>query len=223
MLKLVIGNRAYSSWSMRGWLAAKQSGLPFEEELRQMWTPEWDVRRDTDPLFAAPTKGQVPILWDGDVAVWDSLAIIDWLADRVGRDIFWPADPAARAFARSISAEMHSGYQALRNDCGMNVRRTFPGFTVSEAARADADRVDYLWATARARFGQNGSYLFGDFGAADIMFAPVVTRFRTYGVAISPAAQAYADAILAHPWMVEWLAAADAEPWIIDRYEIDAG
>ena len=219
MLKLVIGNKAYSSWSLRGWLAVKQSGLPFEETVRPMFGADWDKRRETDPLFALPVKGQVPTLWDGDIAVWDSLAIVDWLADRVGREAYWPLDDAARALARSMCGEMHSGYQALRNECGFNVRRRFPDFTISADTRADAERIDYLWSSARSRFGAHGPYLFGAFGAADIMFSAVVTRIVTYGIAMSEPAAAYVDTMMAHPWMAEWIEAAEAEPWVIDKYE----
>ena len=219
MLKLVSGNKAYSSWSLRGWLAAKQSGLPFEDIVHPLFTPEWEARKASDPLLA-PSRGKVPILWDGDIAVWESLAIIDWLADRVGREAYWPFDDAARAFARSISAEMHAGFQSLRTDCGMNVRRRYPGFTLSDAARADVDRIDALWTEARTRFGQHGPYLFGAFGGADIMYSAVVTRMATYDIALSPVAQAYVDTMLAHPWMAEWYEAARAETWVIDKYEL---
>ncbi len=219
MLKLVIGNKAYSSWSLRGWLAVKQSGLPFEEIVHSMFGPDWDERQATDPLLA-PSRGKVPILWEGDSAVWESTAIIDWLADRVGREAYWPFDDTARAFARSIAAEMHAGFQALRSECGMNVRRHFPDFAVSDAVHSDIARIDALWSEARTRFGQHGPYLFGAFGGADIMFAPVVTRFVTYGLPLSATARAYVDTMMANPFMVEWLEGANAEEWVIDKYEL---
>lgn len=219
MLKLVIGNKAYSSWSLRGWLAAKQSGLPFEEIVYPLYDAEWDARKANDPLLQ-PSRGKVPALWDGEIAIWESLAIIDWLADRVGREAFWPLDDATRAFARSIAAEMHSGFQALRQGCTMNTRRRYPGYELTPEARADADRIDFLWREARSRFGAGGPYLFGDFGAADIMYAPVVTRFETYDVALSEESRAYVATMLRHPWMRDWLAAAAAEPWVIDRFEL---
>ena len=215
MLKIIVGNKRYSSWSLRGWLAARQSGLPCEELMLPMWTEQYDAAK-RDGLLPS---GKVPTLWDGDLAVWDSLAIVEHLAERAGRDLYWPTDPAARAFARSISAEMHSGFAPLRQHCGMNLRRRYPGFAVNSDTQADIDRIVALWTEARARFGAGGDYLFGDFGAADIMFAPVVTRFVTYDVALPEVAEDYVDAVVAHPFMVEWQAGADAETLVIDKYE----
>ena len=184
MLKLIIGNRAYSSWSMRGWLACRQSGLDFEELVVPMFDDEWARRRDGDEF--APSMGKVPILWDGECVVWDSLAIIEFLADRVGRDTFWPEDESARGMARSMAAEMHSSFTNLRRDLPMNVRKTYPPIELSDAVRDEINRILQLWAQARARFGGIGDFLFGDWCAADIMFAPVVTRFITYGVRMPP-------------------------------------
>ena len=161
----------------------------------------------------------MPLLWDGDVVVWDSLAIIDYLADKVGRDRFWPADDAARAYARSMAAEMHAGYAALRREHGMNTRRRYPAAPLSDAVAADVERILTLWAQARARWGGSGQYLFGDFGVVDIMFAPVATRFTTWSIPLPPFAAAYCDAVLAHPWMQDWLAAAQDEPWVIEKFE----
>lgn len=216
-MKLIIGNKAYSSWSMRGWLAAKQSGLHFEEMTVPLFDDSWDERKREEDL--APSSGKVPILWDGETVVWDSLAIIDWLADKVGRDRFWPKDEVARGMARSMAAEMHSGYLALRRECPMNIRKQFADVTISEEARADAIRILQTWAEARSRFGREGPYLFGTFSAADIMLAPVVTRFVTYGFTLPGFAAAYAEAMMAHPWMQQWYEDAAAEPWIIKRIE----
>jgi glutathione S-transferase len=216
-LRLFIGNKVYSSWSLRGWLAVRQSGLPFEEIVAPLYDDSWIERRET-PDFA-PSNGKVPILWDGDVPVWESLAIIDYLADKVGADRFWPAEPAARALARSMASEMHAGYQALRQQHTMNMRHVYPPEPLTPEVAGDVDRIVALWDQARARFGQGGDYLFGAFGAADIMFAPVVTRFRTYSIPLPSAASAYCDAIRAHPFMVEWAAGADTESWVIDRFE----
>ena len=216
-MKLIIGNKSYSSWSMRGWLAAKQSGLPFEEMTVPLFDDEWDERKREEDL--APSSGKVPILWDGETVVWDSLAIIDWLADKVGRDRFWPKDDVARGMARSMAAEMHSGYLALRRECPMNTRKTFTDVTISEDARADAIRILQTWAEARSRFGREGPYLFGTFSAADIMLAPVVTRFVTYGFTLPGFAAAYAEAMMAHPWMQLWYEEAASEPWTIKRIE----
>ena len=217
MLKLFIGNKAYSSWSLRGWLALKQSGLPFEEIVVPLYDEEWDKRREGDEF--APSSGKVPILWDGDIVVWDSLAIIEYLADKVGRDRFWPADGAARGMARSMAAEMHSSFANLRREYSMNVRRRFPPQDMPDPVKADVERVVSLWAEARARFGGTGEFLFGEFGAADIMFAPVVTRFVTYSVPLPRFAVSYGEAVLAHPFVSEWLRSAQEEPWVIEKFE----
>jgi glutathione S-transferase len=217
MLKLIIGNKAYSSWSLRGWLAVKQSGLPFEEIVVPLYDESWDKIREGDEF--APSSGKVPILWDGDTVVWDSLAIIDWLADRVGREKFWPEDDAARAMARSMAAEMHSSFAALRRECSMNIRSRFPDYKPSEAVEADLARIYQLWAQARARFGSSGEYLFGGFTAADIMFAPVCTRIVTYSLPVPRFALPYLQAIFSHPCMQDWIAGAQAEDWVIEKFE----
>jgi len=216
-LRLFIGNKVYSSWSMRGWLALKQSGLPFEEHVASLYGEEWDASR-TAPEFA-PSNGKVPILWDGDTPVWESLAIIDYLADKVGRERFWPADDAARALARSMASEMHAGYQALRNEHTMNIRHVYPPAPLLPEVAENVQRITSLWDQARSRFGEDGLYLFGAFGAADIMFAPVVTRFRTYSIPLPAAASEYCAAILAHPFVEEWAAGAAGEHWVIDKFE----
>jgi glutathione S-transferase len=220
MLKLIIGNKAYSSWSLRGWLAVKQSGLQFEEITVPMFGEEWDKRQQGDEF--APSGGKVPILWDDKNVIWDSLAIIEWLADRTDRARYWPKDDAARGMARSMAAEMHSSYPNLRRECSMNVRKQFPPRELSEDVRAEVIRILELWAEARARHGSGGPYLFGDFGAVDIMYAPVVTRFVTYSIPVPRFAAAYMEAILHHPWMQEWIEAAQEEPWVIEKYEVSA-
>jgi glutathione S-transferase len=216
-MKLYIGNKNYSSWSLRGWLACKQSGLPFEEIVVPLYDDAWAETRQ-QPEFQ-PSAGKVPVLWDGEAVVWDSLGIIGWLADRTHRDRFWPKDPVAAALARSMAAEMHSGYLPLRRECGMNMRKRYDDFSVSPEVHQDVMRILSLWAEARARFGRGGPFLFGSFGAADIMFAPVVTRFQTYGITLPGFARAYSDAIMEHEWMLDWAAAAEAEPWVIERFE----
>jgi glutathione S-transferase len=218
-MKLIIGNRAYSSWSMRGWLAMKQSDLEFEELVVPMFNEAWEKRREGHEF--APSLGKVPILWDGDCVVWDSLAIIEFLADRVGRDQFWPADDAARGMARSMAAEMHSGFANLRRELPMNVRRTIDGGPLSREVKEEIDRIMQLWAQARARFGGTGDFLFGDWCAADIMFAPVVTRFVTYRVPVPPFAAAYMEAVLGQADVLEWIELAQDEPWVIEQYEPD--
>jgi len=217
VLKLIIGNKAYSSWSLRGWLAVKQSGLPFEEITVPMFDEEWDRRREGDEF--APSGGKVPILWDDQAVIWDSLAIIEWLADKTDRARYWPEDPEARGMAMSMAAEMHSSFANLRRECPMNVRKVFPARPISEGVKAEIRRIMELWAEARARHGSGGPYLFGTFGAADIMFAPVLPRFVTYSIQVPNFAQAYVAAILNHSWMTDWVNAAQEEPWVIENYE----
>jgi glutathione S-transferase len=218
LLKLIIGNRAYSSWSMRGWLAVKQSDEEFEEYVVPMFDAEWEKRREGDEF--APSLGKVPILWDGEIVVWDSLAIIEFLADRYGSALFWPEDEGARGMARSMAAEMHSGFSNLRRDLPMNVRKSFPPIELSDAVREEIDRILQLWAQARARFGGVGNFLFGEWCAADIMYAPVVTRFITYAVPVPSFAAVYMKAVLSHPHVSEWIDKAQDEPWVIDQWEV---
>ena len=220
MLRLIIGNRAYSSWSFRGWLACKASGEEFEEYVVPLYDAEWEKRREGDEF--APSLGKVPILWDGDTVVWDSLAIIEFLADRVGHDKYWPADITARAMARSMSAEMHSGFSNLRRELPMNVRKSFPPKELTEEVREEIDRILQLWAQARARFGGTGDFLFGDWCAADMMYAPVVTRFITWGVPVPAFAGTYMKAVLSHPHVAEWIDKAQDEPWVIESVEAAA-
>jgi len=216
-MKLIIGNKAYSSWSLRGWLAAKQAGLAFDEVVVPLYDAEWDRRRQGDEF--APSSGKVPILWDGEAVVWDSLAIIDYLADKVGRDRFWPVDDAARAMARSMAAEMHSSFQNLRRKHPMNIRQVFAAQRPDDDVILELARIMELWAQARARFGADGAFLFGEFGAADIMFAPVVTRIVTYQLPVARFATGYMEAVLGHRWMQDWIAGAQEEDWVLQQYE----
>lgn len=220
MIKLIIGNRAYSSWSMRGWLAVKHSGEEFEEFVVPLFDEEWDKRREGDEF--APSLGKVPILWDGDCVVWDSLAIVEFLADRHGKERYWPQDPTACGMARSMAAEMHSGFANLRRELPMNVRKTFPFKPIDEAVRKEIERILQLWAQARARFGSGGPFLFGEWCAADMMYAPVVTRFITYSIPMPPFAELYMKAVLSHPHVNEWIDKAQDEPWVIEQYEHEA-
>lgn len=217
MLKLFIGNKAYSSWSLRGWLAVKQSGLPFEEIVVPLYDEEWNRRREGDEF--APSSGKVPILWDEEAVVWDSLAIIEYLAEKAGREKFWPEDNAARAMARSMAAEMHSSFANLRRECPMNIRNRYPARPLPGEVQADIIRVVSLWAEARSRFGSSGDFLFGEFGAADIMYAPVVSRFATYSIELPRFAAAYAQSVISHPFVQDWIAAAQEEPWVIEKFE----
>ena len=218
-MKLIIGNKNYSSWSLRGWLAAKQSGLSFESLTVHIDGDDWQAMKRHDGEFA-PSAGKVPVLWDGDVVVWDSLAILEYLADKVGRDRYWPKDDAARGMARAMVAEMHSSYLPLRRACPMNIRKRITGIDLDEEARNNIVRILGLWAEARARFGRGGPFLFGTFSAADIFYAPVVSRFITYGIPVPGFAQAYMQAIWEHEWLREWISAAEDEEWVIEQFEV---
>jgi glutathione S-transferase len=153
--------------------------------------------------------------------VWDSLAIVEFLADRYGRELYWPEEDAARGMARSMAAEMHSGFANLRRELPMNVRKSFPPIDLSDAVREEINRILQLWAQARARFGGTGDFLFGDWCAADMVYAPVVTRFITYGVGVPSFAGVYMKAVLSHPHVAEWIDKAQDEPWVIDQWEVD--
>lgn len=217
-MKLIIGNKNYSSWSLRGWLAAKQSGLHFEELTVNIDGDEWGSRK-REMGEVQPSSGKVPILWDDDAVVWDSLAIMEYLADKVGRDRFWPKDDTARGMARAMVAEMHSSYLPLRRECPMNVRKQIQLSGLSDEAMQNVVRILTLWAEARARHGRGGPFLFGTFGAADIFYAPIVSRFITYGIGVPGFAQAYMQAIWEHEWMQAWVAAAEDEQWVIEQFE----
>lgn len=217
-MKLIIGNKNYSSWSLRGWLAAKQSGLHFEELTVHIDGDDWQATKSQDGEFQ-PSAGKVPVLWDGDVVVWDSLAILEYLADKVGRDRFWPKPDDARGMARAMVGEMHSSYMSLRRNCPMNIRAR-AGVELSEDTKADIVRILGLWAEARARFGKGGPFLFGTFSAADIFYAPIVSRFLTYGIGVPGFAQAYMQALWEHEWMQEWIEGALAEEWTISQFEV---
>ena len=217
-MKLIIGNKNYSSWSLRGWLAAKQSGLAFQELTVHIDGDDWQALKRRDDEFQ-PSAGKVPVLWDGDVVVWDSLAILEYLADKVGRDRFWPKDDAARGMARSMVSEMHSAYLPLRRLCPMNIRKRI-AIELTDEARADIVRILGLWAEARARFGSGGPFLFGTFSAADIFYAPVVSRFVSYGIPVPGFAQAYMQAIWEHEWLREWIGGAEDEQWVIEQFEV---
>jgi glutathione S-transferase len=212
---LIIGNRNYSSWSLRGWLAASQSGIDFETELVRLSEPGSQA-----VLLRHSPAGRVPVLRHGERVVWDSLAIIEYLAERCPDAGLWPADADARAMARSIAAEMHAGFAALRANMPMNLRKALPGKGRGPGVAAEIERIGAIWLEARSRFGQGGPFLFGPYCAADAMYTPVAARFRTYGVTLDPACQAYADAALAWPAFLAWQQEALEEPWIIPEDEV---
>lgn len=216
-LTLVIGNKNYSSWSMRPWLALRAGGIAFEEKLIPLYTGPADKQRILDITPA----GKVPALIDGEVTVWDSLAIIEYAAERFPEAGLWPAHPASRARARSISAEMHSGFSALRRECGMNLHRPIDPKTLSDNARADIARIQELWTDCRRRSERDGPFLFGSFTAADAMYAPVIHRFRTYAIEVTTEVREYMDAMMAQPAFREWTEQGLAEALVIERFETD--
>ncbi|MGA2288898.1 glutathione S-transferase family protein [Bradyrhizobium sp.] len=214
-LQLVIGNKNYSSWSMRPWLALRANAIAFEEIFIPLYTGQADKQR----ILSFTRSGKVPSLIDGEVTIWDSLAIIEYIAERFPQALLWPEDRAARAHARSISAEMHSGFPALRNECGMNLRRPVRAVVLSADARADIARIQQIWIECRERYGKLGPFLYGSFSAADAMYAPVVHRFLTYAIEVAPAARHFMDAMMSLPAFQEWTRAGLAETLVIERFE----
>ena len=217
-MKLVIGNKNYSSWSFRPWIAMTALGIPFEEILIPFGTPLGNP--DFKARLAAYTPaGLVPVLIDGDTHVWETLAIMEYLAEKFPEKQLWPADPKARAHARAIASEMHAGFSALRGECPMNIRRPVRERALGAAAQANVNRIEELWSGCRAKYG--GPFLFGRFGAADAMYAPVVARLNTYGVKVGREALGYMDAMMALPAWTEWRKGAMAESWIVPEDEAD--
>jgi glutathione S-transferase len=221
-MKLVIANKCHSSWSMRPWLLLTQFGIPFEEILIPFGPtfddPEWKAK-----VQAYNPAGKVPAIADGDVHVWESLAIMEYVADKYPDRAIWPKDPAARALARSIASEMHAGFGNLRGACPCNLGRRHPPKDRGPKVAADVARIAEIWNDARARYGKPSGkpYLFGDFTAADAMYAPVATRFHTYSIAVDPVSQAYVDAIYDLPAFQTWREAALKETWIVPEDEAD--
>jgi glutathione S-transferase len=213
-LKLVIGNKNYSSWSMRPWLALRANDIAFDEVFIPLYT---DKKADKDRILGFSLSGKVPTLVDGDITIWDSLSIIEYLAEKFPEKKLWPQDPARRAHARSISAEMHSGFAALRNECGMNLHRPVGAIALSDDAHANVARIQQIWSDCHRRYG--GPFLFGSFGAADAMYAPVVHRFRTYAIEVAADARHYYDAMLSLPAFQQWTREGLAETLVIERFE----
>jgi glutathione S-transferase len=204
-LTLVIGNKNYSSWSLRPWLALAHNRIAFDEVMIPIGTPQSAAQ-----IGRYSPAGKVPVLIDGDMTVWESISILEHLAERFPEMNLWPRDPVARAHARAIAGEMHAGFAALRRDCPMNIKRRRKR-TLSPEAEADVRRVMELWRDARARFGASGDFLFGAFSAADCMYAPVATRFVSYEISADPTSAAYIEAIYALPAFKEWEKGALAE------------
>jgi len=211
---LVIGNKNYSSWSMRGWLLLRGFGIDFDEVQLKFHTAGWDAN-----IGRWSPSGLVPVLWLDGEPIWDTLAIAETVAERWPDRQAWPDDPRARAAARSVCAEMHSGFHTLRAAMPMNIRGSYPGRGMSPDVAKDIDRIAAIWTLCRERFGQGGALLFGAFTAADAFYAPVATRFETYGVRLPDVARRYVDAVLALPAVQEWSAAARSEPEVIAAEE----
>ena len=214
-LTIYLGNKNYSSWSLRAWLALKRTTVEFDEVVIPLYQAG---SRET--ILKYSPSGRVPALHHGNTTVFESLAICEYLAESFPTYELWPKDAGARALARAVSAEMHAGFEALRGHLPMNVRSSFPGRGVTPEVQADINRIMSIWRDCRTRYGEKqGEFLFGDFTIADAMFAPIVTRFRTYKIELEREADAYCDTIMAMPAMQEWIAAAKNEPMIIEKYE----
>lgn len=207
--RLVIGNRNYSSWSLRAWLFLEESAVAFDEIRIPMFTPSW-----ADEIASYSPARRVPVLLDGDVAVWDSTAIFQYVRERHTGAVGWPEDDRARAHAQSVAGEMHSGFLAVRDELPQNIRarRRLDASGLSAACRDQIARIDALWSDCRARYARRGPWLFGGFSLADIMYVPVALRFLTYGIAISPAGREFQNAVLGHRMIAQWIAAARDEP-----------
>jgi glutathione S-transferase len=215
-LHLTIGNKNYSSWSMRPWLALKVAGIPFEETVIPIYRPESKAK-----LLARSPAGKVPILQDGAITLWESLAILEYVAEKFPDAVLLPGDAAARAHARTIASEMHAGFAPLRRQCPMNMWRPVKKLTLNDDTAANVARIDDMWVDCRARFGSSGPFLFGRFSVADAMYAPVVSRFHTYGIDVSAPSSAYMQSIMALPAWQEWHAGAVMEEWVLKESEID--
>ncbi len=215
-LTLVIGNKNYSSWSLRPWIAMKAAGIAFDETVIPLYEPG-----SRDAILKYSPAGKVPVLIDGDAHVWESLGILEHLAEKFPAAGLWPNDAAARSHARVVANEMHAGFTALRRNCPMNMWLPPKPRPLPDEVKPDVDRIEALWSDCRARFGTGGAFLFGAFGAADAMYAPVVARFHSYGIAVGAPARAYMDAVMALPAWKEWCAAAMQEPWVMRHNEPD--
>lgn len=213
-MKLLIGNRNYSTWSLRPWLVLRHFEIPFEDEMLQLSGPDW-----REKIAARSPTGKVPVLIDNGLAVPETIAIIEYLAERFPDKAIWPPSRKDRALARAAAAEMHAGFPALRSHAPMNLRASHPGKVDLDAVRKDLHRVEALWGGLLEKSG--GPYLFGAFSAADAMFAPLATRLRTYELPVSDVAGRYVEAIYALPAFQDWLGMALQEPWIVDDDEID--
>jgi glutathione S-transferase len=215
-MKLIIGNKNYSSWSFRPWIGMKAAGIAFDEEVISLY-----VEGGREQILKHSPAGKVPILIDGETHVWESLAILEYLADKFPAAGLWPSDTAALAHARAISTEMHAGFVPLRSECGMSFWRPPAKRALSADAQDNVARVQAIWTDARAKYGAGGPFLFGKFTAADAMYAPVVQRFVAYDIEVSAPVKAYMQAMIALPSWQEWRRAALRETWVIPKFEYD--
>ena len=215
-LKLIIGNKNYSSWSMRPWMALKVAGIAFDETVISLNAS--DFKATVSPHSGT---GKVPVLIDNNVQVWESLAILEYLAEKFPAAGLWPADASARAHARALASEMHAGFVPLRRHLPMNMWRPVMNRDLTPEVEANVRRIEAMWADCRARFGAGGPFLFGRFGAADAMYAPVVSRFHTYAVSVGAGTRAYMEAVMELPAWREWYAAAVKESWVLAEDEVD--
>jgi glutathione S-transferase len=215
-LKLILGNKNYSSWSLRPWIAMRHAGIVFDEEVIPLYEPG-----SREKVLKYSPTGKVPVLVDGDTVIWESLAILDHLAEKFPKAQLWPSDPKARAHARAVSAEMHAGFAPLRRHCPMNMRRVQKKRELTAEVAADVRRIEQIWTECRERFGTGGPFLYGTFSNADAMYAPVVSRFFSYAIGVGAAAESYMASVMALPAFREWRDAGVAEPWIMPGNELD--
>lgn len=214
-LTLVIGNKNYSSWSLRPWILLRQAGIPFKEIRIPIHRPESGAK-----IEKYSKAGKVPVLLDGKITVWESLAICEYAAEKFRSKKLWPAQPAARAAARSVSNEMHAGFMSLRKAMPMNCRASIPLRNLTPEVKADLGRITGIWKECRRKFGKGGPFLFGRFSVADAMFAPVCLRFRTYGVSLDPVSEKYAAAVLSLRAIQEWVGEAQKETEVVEDLEV---
>ena len=215
-LILVIGNKNYSSWSLRPWLLMKEFNIEFNEMRVALYTDD-----TTEKLSLYQSDHKVPILLDGDLQIWDSLAILEYVSEKYAQSNAWPADSDARAVARSISAEMHSGFMHIRNDMPMNCRAAYSHIKISSAVTTEIKRIESIWQTCRSKYANQGQWLFGQYSIADAMFAPIVLRFNSYGVKLKGLAQQYMTNVLQQPHIIQWIKDGIKEKEIIAAGEIE--
>lgn len=215
-LSLIIGNKNYSSWSMRPWIAMKATGIAFSEQVISLNAADFKAR-----VGKVSGTGKVPVLSDGDVHVWESLAIIEYLAEKFPKAGLWPSEARARGHARAVATEMHGGFVPMRRHLPMNMWRPVLPRPLPDEVVANVRRIKHIWTDCRTRYGQGGRFLFGAFGAADAMYAPVVSRFHTYAVEVGSVAREYMAAVMELPAWAEWHAAAIKESWVLPEDEVD--